>query len=230
MSDKGMGLLGEVIATLLRPLLRAFFMTATGMFVLNVALMIIVYKVVAEGGASGKAFVATLLVMVLGAILGMMLSVKRAVLAAVREGARSQRLGQRTLDALFSRVLGVKDGAKSTGIVGSAAEKIPLGRAEQLAKDAAAGLISEGANSGFFRSRLHRLIVGRIEALTLSRFRAENDAAGGVDLVKVRDELANTVEEKLLGLIDGMMLKLTLLLCLGLTAGAIAIAVIFKRV
>lgn len=230
MSDGGAGLFGEVIGALLKPLLRAFFLTATGMFVLNLVATIFVYKFVSADGSQGKAVVGALLVLVLGAILGSMLSVKRAVLTAVREGAKAHRLGQRTVTGLFSRLLGVKDGERSPGVIGATAEKIPLGRAEQLVKDAAARLVSEGEKAGFFRARLHRMIVQRVESLTLSRFRAEENAGGGIDLLKVRDELSTTVEDKLLGILDGMMLKLTLLICLGFAVGALLIAQILMRI
>jgi hypothetical protein len=224
-----LGPLVDALGSLLKPLLRAFLRTAAGMFTLSILLSIVVYKIAAAGGSPWKAMVAVLLVLVLGAILGGMLSVKRAVLFALREGARAQRLGQRTLDALFGRLLGVKSGEQATG-VGAVVEKVPLGRAEQLAKDAAAGLIREGKSTGFFRARLHRMLVEKIESITLTRFRAEESAAGGIDLIKVRDELGASVEEKLLGIIDGMMLKFTALICLGFSASAILIALAIQKI
>jgi hypothetical protein len=230
-----LGPLVEAIGTLVKPLLRAFFRTAAGMFALSLLLAIVVYKIAAASGETWKALVAVLLVLILGAVLGGMLSIKRAVLTALREGAAAHKLGQRTLDALFGRLFGLSggpggQGQRPAGALAQTAEKLPLGRAEQLAKEAAAGLIREGEKSGFFRARLHRMLVERIEGLTLARFRAEDNAAGGVDLVKVRDELASTVEQKLLGILDGMMLKFTALICLGFAAGAILIAEGIKRI
>jgi hypothetical protein len=226
-----LGSLVDALGTLLKPLFRAFVRTAAGMLVLSLLLAIVVYRIASTGGTPWKAAVAVLLVLLCGAILGSMLAVKRAVLTALREGAKAQRLGQRTLDALFSRLLGVKDGQRSAGSgLGAAVEKIPLARAEQLARDAANKLIDEGRSTGFFRARLHRMAIERIESLTLTRFRAEDSAAGGIDLVKIRDELAATVEEKLISVINGMMFKFTLILCLVYIAGSIAVAEILQRV
>jgi hypothetical protein len=206
------------------------------MFVLTSILAAVSYKIAAQSGSPGKAILAVVLVLALGAVLGGLLAVKRAVLQALRHGAARLQLGQRTFGALFARIVGLSGEAAAGaagergGAIARTVEKLPLARAEQLLSDAVAGLYKEGGVSGFFRTRLHAAIVDRVAAITLARFRAEGAQAGGVDLIKVRDELSAKSEELLCGVFDKAMLKLTAIFAVALALGAIVIAEIIARV
>ena len=74
------------------------------------------------------------------------------------------------------------------------------------------------------------MLVEKIESVTLSRFRSDENAQGGIDMIKVRDELSTSIEEKLLGIIDGMMLKFTALIGLGYCLAAVLVALALKHV
>lgn len=230
-----LGPLVEALGPLVGPLLGAFLRTTLGMFVLTSILAGVAYKIAAQSGSPMRSFLAVVLVFVLGAALGGILAVKRAVLQALRQGVSRLQLGQRTFGALFARILGLS-GAKGVGMAGERGgavakivEKLPLARAEQLLSEAVAGLYKEGGVSGFFRTRLHRAIVERVAAITLARLRAEGAQAGGVDLIKVRDELAEKSEELLCSVFDKAMLKLTAVFALVLAAFAILIGILLQR-
>ncbi|HRI55242.1 MAG TPA: hypothetical protein PLW65_34140 [Pseudomonadota bacterium] len=229
--------LGPVVGALaevLGPLLAAFLRTTVGMFTFTVVLAVLAYRTAAASGSPGKAALAVVLVLGLGAVLGGVLAVKRALLLALRHGVARLQLGRRTLGALFARMLGVHGAAAHEaagtrgGVVAQKVEQLPLARAEELLKDAVAGLHKEGGVAGFFRSRLHRMILDRVEALTLARFRAEGASGGGVDLIKVRDELSGRIDELLVGVFDKLLFKFTALICLALGGGTFLIALAIR--
>ena len=222
------------LAEVLGPLLSAFLRTIVGMLTFSGLLAVLAYRTAAASGSPGKAALAAVLVLGLGAVLGGVLAVKRAILTALRHGVARLQLGQRTLGALFARMLGVHGAAAHEaagsrgGVVAQTVERLPLARAEALLKDAVAGLYKEGGGTGFFRSRLHRMLVDRVEALTLAHLRAEGASGGGVDLVKVRGELSGRIDELLLGVFDKLLLKFTALICLALAGGAFLIALAIR--
>jgi hypothetical protein len=70
------------------------------------------------------------------------------------------------------------------------------------------------------------MLVDKVESVTLARLRAEGDQAGGVDVIKVRDELSAGIESRLLGMVDGMMMKFTVLLVLAMAGIALLAALL----
>ena len=102
--------LGPVVGALaevLGPLLGAFLRTTVGMFTFTLVLAVLAYRTAAASGSPGKAVLAVVLVLGLGAVLGGVLAVKRAILTGLRHGVARLQLGQRTLGALFARMLGI---------------------------------------------------------------------------------------------------------------------------
>lgn len=167
------------------------------------------------------------LVTVLACLLfGTLIIVKRAIFSGLRYGVDELDLGARTVGALFARLVAVRDAETEKQAAGErgnqlarTTERVPLARLEEQLKKAAELLRSErGGASGYLLGALHRLLVDRVEAITLSELRAEGEQGGGVDVVKARDKIADLVEEKLLGILDGVMLKYTALMALGMVA------------
>ena len=64
------------------------------------------------------------------------------------------------------------------------------------------------------------VVFGKIEALTLAEFRREDQGSDGVNLIAVRDRLAESIDELLLDTAASARTKLTLLLLAGLIAGS----------
>lgn len=223
------------LAELIGPLIGAFLRTTVGMFTLSGIMAFVAYRIAADSGSPWKSLLAIVLVLALGAVLGTVLAIKRAVLTALRHGVAKLKLGQRTLGALFAKILGLSGAAAEAqagtrgGAIAQTVERLPLLRAEELLINAVSGLKKEGGVSGFFLSRLHQAIIDRVAAITLARFRAEGAQAGGVDLIKVRDELSVGIEDLLCGIFDKAMLKLTALIAIALCLGAILAAVAIKR-
>lgn len=140
------------------------------------------------------------LVVVLSLPITAVVAVKRALLMALYRGARRAKLGERTVQSIFARL---PQGAAQ------AAQKLPLQQAEERLRTAVAAVLGEEDSAGFLTGRLHRLLVERIEALTLSRLRQEGQ--DGVDLVRVRDDLAARADDALCDSLQGARLKLTVL-------------------
>ena len=76
------------------------------------------------------------------------------------------------------------------------------------------------AVAGSIRSKLVGVVFGKIEALTLAEFRREDQGSDGVNLIAVRDRLAESIDELLLDTAASARTKLTLLLLAGLIAGS----------
>lgn len=221
-------LFGPIAKQLLGPLIKALLRSVLGTMFLALLLLGGTFYL-ASLRPDGHPWRAVLLTLLGCLVIGSMLVVKRTVLSGLRYGIAKLQLGPRTVGALFSRALGVPTAAsEQAGERGNAlartVERLPLAQIEVKLRDAAAFLRSEaGGARGFLMGRLHRLLVDKVESLTLTRLRAEGDQAGGIDVIKVRDELSTGVEAKLLGMVDGMMTKVTVLLVL-LMAGIAALA------
>ena len=159
-------------------------------------------------------------------IFGVLLIVKRALLSGLRYGVDELDLGARTVGALFARLVAVSDAETAQQAAGArgnqlarASERVPLDKIEQRLRRAADLLRSERAGAGgYLLGVLHRLLIDRVEAITLHELRAEGQQGGGVDVVKARDKIADLVEERLLSMIDGILLRYTALMALGMTA------------
>lgn len=210
--------LPQTLVSLGRSVLGSLAGTALLMFpVTCIGVWLGVLGAVGTGGAWERGLWSTPLVLLLCGVLTALLAVKRAVLTALIRGAERFTLGQRVAQALFGALLGVKDDGAPAGERGNAlaqrAEKLPLAEAEARLRSAAARLRSSaGADGvrGFFAARLHEALVEKIEAVTLARFRG--DAAAGVDLLKLRDELSRSADQLVSDRLRGTRLQLTVLL------------------
>ncbi|MFO0579550.1 MAG: hypothetical protein U1A78_36595 [Polyangia bacterium] len=224
-------LFGPVAKQLLGPLIKALLRSTLGTLFLAALLLGGAYYI-ASRNPHGHPLVAVLITFIACLILGTMLVIKRTVLAALRFGIARLQLGQRTVGALFARALGVQpaDAAQAGergNLLARTVERLPLAQLETKLRDAASFLRSEaGGARGFLLGRLHRMLVDKVESVTLSRLRAEGEQAGGIDVIKVRDELSAGIESRLLGMVDGMMMKFTVLLVLAM-AGIALLSALF---
>ncbi|KYF80636.1 hypothetical protein BE20_54455 [Sorangium cellulosum] len=206
------------VAAALGPATRAFFLTAATMSLLAVVLAGSSYAIAADGSALRGAL-AAIVALALSAVVGFTLSWKRALGAGILQVVRSKRLGGMLVTAVFERLLGVSDQAEAGargGRVAQAVEGVPINEAVKRLRLAVIHRVQAAPRGGGLRGLLRRKIEAQllktIEALTLARFRNEAHQKGGIDLVKVRDELAQGVDDLVTDEIEGTLLVTTLLL------------------
>lgn len=128
------------------------------------------------------------------------LAVKNAILRGLLHGIGRLKLGAKVLRIVFDQ-LGVTDDSSQgerAGVIGRTVERIPLRVAEDRLRSAVHGLLQQrAAQTGlraWFARNLMNATLERVEALTLSRFRADDAKLEGVDLRVVRDELGDGID------------------------------------
>jgi hypothetical protein len=117
-----------------------------------------------------------------GAVVGW----QRGLAAAGARALLSWRLGASLIGALFDR-LPVSEGA-ARGL-----ERLPLAEAEARLSEAV--VEGTGGAGGWVRGKVQAVLLRAVRRFTLARFREEGARHGGIDLAKVREELARTVDE-----------------------------------
>jgi hypothetical protein len=196
---------------------------------ISVGLTLAVFLPVAIGGAVlahhpgqlWRGLLAFLVTTLAFAIAGPALAVKRAVGDAVLFGLQKLRIGDRTTAMLFDR-MGIhavdRAGERGSALV-QKVERVPLATAEQYLRDAVDFVVrqKEGGGGGFFQRRIRQTLVEQVQKLTLARFRTHDKELPGVDLRRVRVEVAERADAALEEVVGGALLKTTLLV-LGLTS------------
>lgn len=167
------------------------------------------------GQKSGTAgFLAVLLALGFTAVAGFVLAVQRAGLLATADGVRASGVASKAFNIVFDKLLGTSTSSSTpdaehpdrvdlltSSATASAfartAGRVPLSQAQALLEDAIAA-IPRAQFSGVVASLFHKaqqVAISTIRRLTLSRFRAEDAAGGGIDLAKVRDHLSAQVDD-----------------------------------
>jgi hypothetical protein len=189
----------------------------------------------AADGSTTRAVVAGVLALVLFVSVGVVLAAKRAVAAAVVEGVGQLKLATTLVALLFDHVLGVREGTahgERGGAVAQTVERVPLAKAEEALGSAAQGVLGAAPGSrglvGWLKGLVVRRVLGLVGDLTLARFRAENAATGGVDLLKVRDELGRVADGTIAARVAGTVRGVTTLLVLAASLGALALALLVR--
>jgi hypothetical protein len=208
----------EGTAEALRPALKAFFLTAVVMSLVALIVGAASYAIAADGVVLRGAL-AALVALALCTVLGFTLSWKRALGAGILQVVRTRRLAGGLVAAVFERLLGMgEQGAPGgrDGRLAQAVTRLPLNEAAKRLRFAVIHQVRAapqgGGMRGFLRRKIEARLLGAIERLTLARFRDEMNATGGIDLVKVRDELASAADALIADQIEGALLKATLLL------------------
>lgn len=199
------GLLG-LVTPILGPALSAFLRTTIGMSLLGLVLTGASFYWAAQGSVMRGALAAAL-ALALCTWIGIMLAAKRAVGRGLLHGLQRLGLGRRLLELLFDRL--VPDRAAQ------AVERLPLAQAEERLGSAVRGLIAAqdqgGGLRGWLRRKLQtRLLLG-IQQATLARFRKSGSEVSGIDLLRVRDELAGNIDRLLGDKIQAALASTTIL-------------------
>jgi hypothetical protein len=227
------GGLVDLVGPLVSKALTAFVQTTVGMVTLGVVSSIGVWFIAADGNTL-RGVVAVAIAAVVFAVLGVMLGLKRAVGSALLLGFSKLHLGQKLGAVLFKRILDVDDADVhgERGVrVATASERLPLKRAEERLQSAVNTLLRADGEKplGFLRRKLQEAALERVALVTAKRFREDAAAHGGVDLVKVRDELAQKFDELVVDAIEGGLFKVTVLLVVVASALSVGSAVALHR-
>lgn len=206
-------LFGPVIGAALKALLKTVF----GMLLLGALVTSLTVYFSAQGSWLRGLIAAVLSLVALGVCTGI-LAVKNAIMRGLLHGLQKLSLGTRLLKVLFGQ-LGVTEASEQgdrAGALGRTIEKLPLRDAEQRLSGAVKSLLDARAQQTGLRAWLSRklmtTVLEKIEKLTLARFRSEDAAHGGVDLLVVRDELATGIDQTLAKGITAQLNKVNLLI------------------
>jgi hypothetical protein len=159
---------------------------------------------------------------------GILLGGKRAIVMTLVHGLVSLKLGRATVRLVFERLLGVTDSQEfgnRGGALAQVAERLPLAQAESCLTATVNQMLADPASAsagGWFRRQAQARLFRTMQRYTLARFREEGAQYGGVDLVKVRDELEATADSHLVSKLRGGLNLWTALVILGLPAAVFA--------
>jgi hypothetical protein len=164
-----------------------------------------------------------LVAMLEAAVVGLVWAGKRAALMALVQGVKKYRIGKASVRLIFERVLGVEGQRRfgeRDGVVTSALERVPLAQAERRLGAAVQDVLDGPDESGGVVNWAKRWLRGRllryVEALTLARFRASGTEQGGLDLLEVRADLEERLDEALAARLKRALRLWTVLVLLGL--------------
>jgi|CXWL01.1.fsa_nt_gi hypothetical protein len=226
----------DVLVEVLGPAVKMILRTTLGAFVLTVLVAAVCVLIAADGSWFRGALGASVAV-VLGVAVGGILAIKRGILEAVAVGVRRLGLGRRTLGALIDRMASVGDAEEWKERGGSlvrSAERLPLAEAAARLRGAVEARTGESATTsgarGWLARKVHSVLLDTIETMTLARFREADAQNGGVDVLRVRDELSVQVDELIVAAIRKAMVKLTASFTLAALAVALFVAFCIRAV
>lgn len=150
---------------------------------------------------------------------GVVLGAKRAVVAAVAHGLAALHLGRSLVGLVFDRMLGVtaeQGPGEPGGRLARGLERLPLAQADDLLSGAIQGLLGEAGQGGWLRQAILARLLGAVRKYTLARFREEGATHGGINLLKVREELEHSVDDVLVQKVRGGMRLWTVIAVVGL--------------
>jgi hypothetical protein len=225
----------EALMPLLGPAFSAFLRTTFGMTFMGLGVAVLSFYLAAQGSTL-RGVIALLLALATCVGLGLLLAGKRAVMRALLQGVKKLGLGKRTLGLLFERLLGVAEGSakgERGGAVARTVERLPLAEAETQLREVARGLVRADERTPGLRARLARALQARllekIEQATLAGFREENEKTGGVNLLKVRDELAGKVDGMLAERLEGAASRVTVIVVAASLLVSVGLALAVSR-
>jgi hypothetical protein len=150
---------------------------------------------------------------------GIIFGAKRAGAMAMAHALGSLRLGRSLVRLVFERMLGVAEAdefGERGGRIARSLERLPLAQAAQLLDSAVLSLAGEAEQAGWLRRTIRARLVEIVRKYTLARFRAEGAKHGGIDLLKLKEELEQTVDDALVQKVRGALRLWTALVIVGL--------------
>jgi hypothetical protein len=236
MPDLGpaVGALFDLLSPVLGAAVRALARSVLGSLAVGLALLGLATWLTWGHGALGLALLLVPGVVALAAMTGV-LAVKNAVLRGVLAAVGQLGLGKRAVLLVFSK-LGVDEAdahGERAGAVARAAERVPLREAEQRLTGVVLGLLAERSGKTGVRAWVARsllaTVLSRVQAFTLARFREDGAQHGGVDLVKVRDELGSSVDGLIATQVLSQLNRLNVVVVAGYAAFVALLALAVSR-
>jgi hypothetical protein len=151
---------------------------------------------------------------------GIVLGAKRAMVMAAAHGLGELQLGRSLVGLIFDRMLGVGGGGEvgeRGGVITRSVERLPFAQADELLSGAVRGVTGE-AQGGWLRRKIQGRLLEGVRKYTLARFREEGTRHGGIDLLKMKQELEDTVDAALIRKVRGGLRLWTTLVIIGLPA------------
>lgn len=151
--------------------------------------------------------------------IGCVLGAKRAMIMAVSHGLGTLRLGRSLVRVIFERMLGIAEDeavGQRGGRIVRGVEQLPLAQADELLSNTVRGMAGDTEQGGWLRRKIRTRLLEAIRKLTLSRFREEDAKHGGIDLLKVKEELEQKVDDVLVQKVRGGLRLWTALVVIGL--------------
>jgi hypothetical protein len=140
---------------------------------------------------------------------GFILGLKRAFALTTVQALVSLGMGR----AIIGRIFGKME------IADSALKRLPLAQAEQSLAGAVRNLTGgDAAEGSWLRRKVQARLLGFVQEFTLARFRQENQKHGGIDLLKVRQELESSVDSAVVQRVRGGLFIWTIVVIVGLPA------------
>jgi len=190
---------GVHLANLAWVALRSLIGTILVLTSAGIVLAVLSYFCLYESDWRYASFAAALVIME-SMIAGFVLGMKRAMIMSVAHGLGTLRLGRSVVQLVFTRMLGAERGGEigeRGGQISRSLERLPLADAEELLGGAVRNLTGGVEQAGWLRRKIQMRLLAMVQKFTLARFREEGAKHGGIDLLKVQEELEKTVDEAL---------------------------------
>jgi hypothetical protein len=191
--------IGRHLASLAWVALRSFVGTMLVLTLAGFVLAGLSYYFVSENDWAYRV-VAVALALIESVTVGFVLGAKRATVLTLAHGLGSLRLGRSLVHVVFERMLGVvaeDEPGQHGGQIARGLERLPLAQADELLSGAVRRATGDAAQGGWLRRRIQGWLLEAVRTYTLARFREEGAKHGGVDLLKVKQELEETVDDTL---------------------------------
>jgi hypothetical protein len=132
--------------------------------------------------------------------IGVVLGGKRALAMALAHALGALRLGRALVRLIVERMLTLGEGGEvgeRGGRMTRGIERFPLAKVEDLLSRAVRAVTGEIGQGGWARRKVQKRLLETVGKYTLARFRLEGNQQGGIDLVKLKDELEETIDDAL---------------------------------
>jgi hypothetical protein len=162
--------------------------------------------------------IAVLVALIESVATGVVLGAKRAMVMVAAHGLGELQLGRTLVGLIFDRMLGVTGGGEvgeRGGVIAQSVERLPFAQADELLSSAVRGLTGE-AQGGWLRRKIQGRMFEGVRKYTLAHFREEGAKHGGIDLLKMKQELEDTVDAALIRKVRGGLRLWTTLVIIGL--------------
>jgi hypothetical protein len=191
--------LGGHLTTLTWAALRTFLSTLILLTAAGVALAAVSAYFLRD--RPGYAMIAAVIAIAEAVATGVVLGGHRAIILTLAHALGSLRLGRQLVRLVFDRLLGLAEGGdvgERGGRIARGLERVPLAQAERMLREAVASIAgSADDTAGWLRRRVQARLLALAEKYTLARFREDGQRNGGVDLLKVKADLEEGIDDAL---------------------------------